>query len=130
MFGLAEETKSKVLNKCKRIVILAPGLSRKRAFVVVLRSKLGVPCGTLMAGRLAAGATLKMALDLLIKNGIVIDGSGLPRYRADVGIKQGKVVAKGRLTEVAQRTINAEGAIVAPGFVDVHTHYDAQIMWD
>jgi len=130
LFGLAEETKSKVLNKCKRIVILAPGLSRKRAFVVVLRSKLGVPCGTLMAGRLAAGATLKMALDLLIKNGIVIDGSGLPRYRADVGIKQGKVVAKGRLTEVAQRTINAEGAIVAPGFVDVHTHYDAQIMWD
>jgi N-acyl-D-amino-acid deacylase len=71
-----------------------------------------------------------MALDLVIKNGTVVDGSGMPRYQADVGIKGGQIVEIGRIRAAAQRTIDAEGMVVAPGFIDGHTHMDAQIAWD
>jgi len=71
-----------------------------------------------------------MAYDLVIKNGTIVDGTGAPRYRADVGIAEGKVAEIGKVTEPAKRTIDASDLIVAPGFVDPHTHYDAQICWD
>jgi N-acyl-D-aspartate/D-glutamate deacylase len=72
-----------------------------------------------------------MAFDLVVRNGMVVDGSGLPRYGADVGVKDGKIVEIGRLNGVAAKeTIDAGGRVVAPGFVDGHTHMDAQIFWD
>lgn len=72
-----------------------------------------------------------MDYDLIIRNGTVVDGTRLPRFRADVGIKNGRVSKIGRIgTATAGRELDAKGCIVAPGFVDLHTHYDAQIHWD
>ncbi len=71
-----------------------------------------------------------MTYDLLIKNGVVVDGSGGARYRADVGVRDGRITAIGRIDQRAKRTLDAEGLVVAPGFVDGHTHMDAQVFWD
>jgi N-acyl-D-aspartate/D-glutamate deacylase len=71
-----------------------------------------------------------MAYDLLIKNGRVIDGSGMPAFRGDVGVRDGKIAELGKLSGPAKRTIDAEGRAVAPGFVDNHCHFDAQVTWD
>ena len=68
--------------------------------------------------------------DLAIVNGMVVDGTGAPAQRADVGVKDGRIVAIGKLEGSAARTLDADGAIVTPGFVDLHTHYDGQVSWD
>jgi N-acyl-D-amino-acid deacylase len=72
----------------------------------------------------------EMTYDLLIKNGRVIDGSGRPAYHGDVAVAKGKIVELGRLSGSARQTIEADGRVVAPGFVDNHCHYDAQVVWD
>ena len=71
-----------------------------------------------------------MAYDLLIRNGRIIDGSGRPAYHGDVAVERGKIVELGKLGGQAKRTIEADGRVVAPGFVDNHCHYDAQVLWD
>ncbi len=69
-------------------------------------------------------------LDLVIRGGTVIDGTGAAGYGADVAVQDGKIVAVGTVSEAARETIDARGAIVTPGFIDVHTHYDGQFLWD
>jgi N-acyl-D-amino-acid deacylase len=68
--------------------------------------------------------------DLLIQGGRLYDGSGLPSYIGDVAVQDGKIVEAGRLSGAARRTVNADGLAVAPGFIDFHTHLDAQLLWD
>src|SRR5436309_8806871 len=69
-------------------------------------------------------------LDLLVRGGTLIDGTGAPRATGDVGIRGGKIAAVGRVDELARRTIDADGLWVTPGWVDIHTHYDGQATWD
>src|SRR5689334_7743711 len=71
-----------------------------------------------------------MAYDLLIKNGRVVDGSGMPAFRGDVGVRNGKITEIGKLRDSASRAIDADGLVVAPGFIDTHCHFDAQVTWD
>ena len=71
-----------------------------------------------------------MDYDLKIVDGVIVDGLGNPRYRGDVAVRNGVVAALGKAGGSARQTIQAEGCVIAPGFIDIHTHYDAQIMWE
>ena len=71
-----------------------------------------------------------MSYELLIKNGTVVDGSGAPPVRADIAVAQGKIAEIGKITAGAKKIIDASDLTVSPGFIDHHTHYDAQICWD
>lgn len=68
--------------------------------------------------------------DVVIRNGLVVDGTGNPGQTADVAIRDGRIVAIGEVSDNGNHEIDAEGLVVAPGFVDVHTHFDAQVFWD
>src|SRR5215831_9873741 len=86
-----------------------------------------------LAGRPAAvagGDRMPAVIDLLLRGGAVCDGTGAPARTADVAIDGGRIAEIGRVTAPARRVLDVAGLVVAPGFVDVHTHYDAQITWD
>jgi len=69
-------------------------------------------------------------LDVLITNAQIVDGTGAPAYAGAVGLKDGRIVAIGEAMQPARQTLDAAGRVVCPGFIDVHTHYDAQVFWD
>lgn len=68
--------------------------------------------------------------DLIIRNGTVVDGSGLPGYQADVAVVGDRIAKIGKIAETAAKEVDASGKVVAPGFIDPHTHFDAQLLWD
>jgi N-acyl-D-aspartate/D-glutamate deacylase len=71
-----------------------------------------------------------MTWDLVVKGGQVVDGTGMPAFTADIAVQAGRVARIGRVTEAADRELDADGLLVTPGFIDVHTHYDVQLDWD
>ena len=70
------------------------------------------------------------AYDLVVRNGRIVDGTGLAPYRADVGVRGGRIATIGRIRDRGAEEVDAEDHVVTPGFIDGHTHMDAQVMWD
>src|SRR5678815_1953083 len=68
--------------------------------------------------------------DLILKGGRIYDGSGLPSFNGDIATRDGKIAAIGRISEAADRVLNVDGLAIAPGIIDFHTHFDAQLWWD
>ena len=68
--------------------------------------------------------------DLLIKNGTIIDGTGGDRFHGDISVTDGLITGVGNQLGQAKRVVDADGLLVTPGFIDVHTHYDGQVTWD
>ena len=71
-----------------------------------------------------------MSYDLIIKGGTIVDGTGRERFTGDVAVTDGKIVEVGKCNGAADRVVDAQGALVTPGFTDIHTHYDGQVSWD
>ena len=69
-------------------------------------------------------------MDLVIRNGNIVDGSGLPSYLGDIAINDGRIVKVGNVADTGTTEIDAQGKVVSPGFIDPHTHFDAQLLWD
>src|ERR1700722_12757288 len=71
-----------------------------------------------------------MTYDVIFKDARIVDGTGKAAYGGDIAVQDGRIAAVGEVSGSANRTIDAGGQVVAPGFIDAHTHYDAQLMWD
>ena len=68
--------------------------------------------------------------DVIVRGGLVVDGSGTPGYLGDIAVLDGKIVAVGEVQGEARHVVEAQGRVVAPGFIDPHTHFDVQLLWD
>src|ERR1700752_4512833 len=69
-------------------------------------------------------------MDLALRNAAIVDGTGRARFHGDIGVAEGKIIAVGTVEGSASEEIDVAGAVVSPGFIDCHTHYDAQVVWD
>src|SRR5947208_3292580 len=96
------------------------------------KSERAVPAGgeSFTVVRLEGNGVAGADYDLVIRGGLVVDGLGDPAFDGDVAITDGRITAVGAAPGGAARTIDATGRVVAPGFVDIHTHYDVQLFWD
>src|SRR5690242_12900095 len=104
--------------------------SRWRTSVALMPLTSGASRVPLMRAHQSVGNNRHMAYDVVIRNGRVVDGSGFGSYRADVGIVDGMIARVGRIREPGAQEIDADGHAVTPGFIDGHTHLDAQVFWD
>src|SRR5207248_10038650 len=113
-----------------------PRARRRQAGVTADRMLRGAQLAATPAGSSAPAdslpadeRTVRVTVDLVVRGGTVIDGTGAPGRVADVAIDDGVIVEVGRVAESGRREVGGDGAIVTPGFVDIHTHYDGQATW-